>query len=319
MALQLLRRLGIAIPSILGISVLLYLLLSLAPGDPFEALAGNPNIPPEVATELRVRFGLDEPFLGRYISWLGAMLTGDWGFSFASRVDVLTLIGQRVLPTLFVAGCALLLAVCLAVPVGVRAGLRPGSVFDQLANLGAFIGFSLPTFFTGMLLILLFGIWLRLLPTVYEARLNATGFEWLLLQLRQSILPILVLALVQFGIYVRIIRASVIEVVRQDHVRTAVAKGLKPRRVVWIHIFGNALLPLVTMIALQLPSLFGGAIITEQIFRVPGVGSLLIEAILSNDTPVIMAIAFISSVLVVLCNILADLLCMWIDPRIRRS
>ncbi len=319
MALHLLRRLMIAIPSILGISLLLYLLLSLAPGDPFEALAGNPNIPPEVAAELRLRFGLDEPFLARYLSWLGAMLSGEWGFSFASRTDVLGLIGHRIAPTLFIAGCALVLALCLAIPVGLRAGLRPGSAFDQLANLGAFIGFSLPTFFTGMLLLLLFGIWWRLLPTVYDSRLTATGIDWWAAQLRQSILPIIVLASVQFGVYVRIIRASVIEVSRQDHVRTATAKGLKPRRVAWVHVFGNALLPLVNMVALQLPTLFGGAIITEQIFRIPGIGSLLIEAILANDTPVIMAIAFISSVLVVTCNILADLLCMWIDPRTRRS
>ena len=319
MVLHLLRRLMIAIPSILGISLLLFLLLSLAPGDPFEALAGNPNIPPEVAAELRMRFGLDQPFFEQYLRWMGSMLSGNWGFSFASRTDVLGLIGQRIGPTLFIAGCALVLALCLAVPVGLRAGLRPGTVFDRLANLGAFVGFSLPTFFTGMLLLLVFAIWWRWLPTVYNARLAESGFDWWVAQLRQSILPILVLASVQFGVYVRIIRASVIEVSRLDHVRTATAKGLKPRRVNWVHVFGNALLPLVTMVALQLPTLFGGAIITEQIFRVPGIGSLLIEAILSNDTPVIMAIAFISSVLVVLCNILADLLCMWIDPRIRRN
>ena len=170
-----------------------------------------------------------------------------------------------------------------------------------------------------MLLLLLFGIWWRLLPTVYDSRLTATGIDWWVAQLCQSILPITVLASVQFGIYVRIIRASVIEVSRQDHVRTATAKGPRPHRVAWGHVFGNALLPLVTMVALQLPSLFGGAIITEQIFRISGTGSLLIEAILANDTPVIMVIAFISSVLVVLCNILADLLCMWIAPRTRRS
>ncbi len=319
MAVFFLRRLALAIPSILGISILLYLLLSAAPGDPFEALAGNPNIPPEVAAELRVRFGLDEPFLSRYVNWLVAMLTGDWGFSFASRVDVINLIMQRVPATLFIAGAAQILAVCIAIPVGLRAGLRPGSAFDRIANLTAFIGFSLPTFFTGMMLILIFGIYFRLFPTVYEARIDAQGLDWVNLQLRQSLLPILVLASVQFGVYVRIVRASVIDVSRQDYVRTATAKGLKPRRVKWVHVLGNSLLPLVTMVALQMPSLFGGAIITEQIFRIPGVGSLLIESILSNDTPVIMAIAFISSILVVLFNIIADLLCMWIDPRIRRG
>lgn len=319
MTVQLVRRLALAIPSVLGISILLYLLLSAAPGDPFEALAGNPNIPPEVAAELRVRFGLDQPFFTRYVSWLAAMLTGDWGFSFASRMDVLDLVLQRVPTTLFIAGAAQVLAVCVAVPVGIRAGLRPGSAFDRLANLTAFVGFSLPTFFTGMMLILIFGVYLRIFPTVYDARIDASGLNWLSLQLRQSLLPVLVLASAQFGVYVRIVRASVIDVSRQDYVRTATAKGLRPRRVTWVHVFGNALLPLVTMVALQMPSLFGGAIITEQIFRISGVGSLLIESILSNDMPVIMAIAFISSILVVVFNIVADMLCMWIDPRIRRS
>lgn len=319
MAVYLLRRLAVAIPSILGISILLYLLLSAAPGDPFEALAGNPNIPPEVAVELRARFGLDEPFFARYLSWVSAMLAGDWGFSFSSRIDVLDLILQRVPSTLFIVGAAQLLAIAIAVPVGLYAGLRPGTAFDRMANLAAFVGFSLPTFFTGMMLILIFGIYLRWFPTVFDARLNASGLEWIYLQLRQSFLPIVVLACVQIGIYVRIVRASVIDVSRQDFVRAATAKGLKPRRVRWVHVLGNALLPLVTMVALQMPTLFGGAIITEQIFRIPGVGSLLIEAILSNDTPVIMAVAFISSILVVLFNIIADVLCMWIDPRIARN
>jgi peptide/nickel transport system permease protein len=312
----LLRRLLIAIPSIFGISVVLFTVLALAPGDPFGELATNPNVPAEVRANLRVQFGLDDPIAVRYVRWLAAMLQGEWGFSFASRIDVDKLILQRLPATLAVIGLSQVLALLIAIPIGVIAATRPYTIFDQLANTFAFVGFSLPTFFTGLLFILLFSIHLDWLPFVYRADLHETGWRWWWEQFRQSIMPITVLGLFQGASWTRYVRSAVLDVIRLDYVTTARSKGLTERAVVVKHALRNALIPVVTLVALQMPAIFGGAIITEQIFRVPGIGSLLISAILANDTPVIMAVTFVFSCLVILFNLLADVLYGWLDPRI---
>src|SRR5438105_9871827 len=183
----LLRRLLIAVPSLLGISVVLFVVLALAPGDPFGELATNPNVPPEVALALRAKFGLDDPIYLRYLHWLSAMLHGDWGFSFVSRMNVDTLILQRLPATLYVIGSAQVLALLIAIPVGVYAATKPYSLFDQVANTLAFIGFSLPTFFTGLLLILVFSIQLDWLPFVYRADIHETGWRFFWEHLKQAI------------------------------------------------------------------------------------------------------------------------------------
>jgi peptide/nickel transport system permease protein len=312
----LLRRILIALPSLLGISVVLFTVLALAPGDPFEELATNPNVPAEVKQMLRLKFGLDDPVWQRYFRWLAAMLQGDWGFSFISRVDVDTLIWQRVPVTLAVIGASQLLALGVALPVGIYSAVRPYSWFDRVASTLAFIGFSLPTFFTGLLLILLFSIKLDWLPFVYRADIAATGWQWWWEHLRQAIMPVLVLGLFQGASWTRYVRSAMLDVVRLDHVTTARSKGLSERAVVMKHVVRNALIPVVTLVALQMPAVFGGAIVTEQIFRIPGIGSLLIDAILRNDTPVVMAVTFVFSCLVILFNLIADLLYGWLDPRI---
>ena len=311
-----LRRLLIALPSLLGISVVLFTVLALAPGDPFEELATNPNVPPEVRLALRVKFGLDDPIWERYVRWLTAMLHGDWGFSFISRVDVDQLILQRIPATLAVIGASQVLALLVALPVGILSAVKPYSWFDRIASTTAFIGFSLPTFFTGILLILIFSIKLDWLPFVFRADLSATGWHWWWEQIKQSIMPITVLGLFQGASWTRYVRSAVLDVVRLDYVTTARAKGLNERVVVMKHVVRNALIPVVTLVALQMPAVFGGAIVTEQIFRIPGIGSLLIDAILRNDTPVIMAVTFVFSCLVILFNLIADLLYGWLDPRI---
>ncbi len=311
-----LRRLLIALPSVLGISVVLFTVLALAPGDPFEELAQNPNVPPEVRAALRAQFGLDDPVWQRYFHWLVNMLQGDWGFSFVSRIDVDTLILQRVPVTLAVIGASQLLALAIALPVGVMAATRPYSVFDQVANTLAFIGFSLPTFFTGLLFILFFSIYLDWLPFIYRADISATGWQWYWEHLRQAIMPIAVLGLFQGATLTRFVRSAVLDVIRLDYISTARAKGLSEHVTIVKHAVRNALIPVVTLVALQIPTIFTGAVITEQIFRVPGIGSLLISAILANDTPVIMAITFVFSCLVVTFNLIADLLYGWLDPRI---
>jgi len=311
-----LRRLLILIPSLLGISVVLFTVLALAPGDPFEELATNPNVPAEVRQMLRTKFGLDDPVYIRYFRWLAAMLQGDWGFSFISRVDVDQLILQRLPVTLVIIGSSQVLALLVALPVGIYAAMRPYSVFDQIANTFAFIGFSLPTFFTGLLFILLFSIYLDWLPFVYRADIDASGWRWWWEHIRQSIMPVAVLGLFQGASWTRFVRSSVLDVIRLDYVTTARAKGLAERVVVLKHVVRNAMIPVVTLVALSMPAVVGGAIVTEQIFRVPGIGSLLIEAILRNDTPVIMAVTFVTACLVLAFNLLADLLYGWLDPRI---
>jgi peptide/nickel transport system permease protein len=316
MSRYLLRRLLVMVPSILGISIVLFTVLALAPGDPFEELASNPNVPPAVAAALRVKFGLDDPVWLRYLHWLAAMLHGDWGFSFASRIDVGALIMQRLPTTLLVIGSSQILALAIAMPVGVLAATRPYSIFDRVANTLAFIGFSLPTFFTGLLMILLFSIRLDWLPFVYRADLGVTGWRWVWEEFRQALMPVMVLGLFQGATWTRYVRAAVLDVIRLDYVTTARAKGLAERVVITKHVVRNALAPLVTLVALQMPAVFGGAIVTEQIFRVPGIGSLLISAMLANDTPVVMAVTFVFACLVLLFNLIADLLYGWLDPRI---
>ena len=312
----LIRRLLIAIPSLIGISLILFTVLALAPGDPFEELATNPNVPPEVRENLRKQFGLDDPVMVRYVRWFGSMAKGDWGFSFASRVDVDDLILGRLPVTLVVIGSSQLLALLIAIPIGVFAATRPYSIFDQVANTFAFIGFSLPTFFTGILFILFFSIYLDWLPFVFRADISETGWRWWWVHFKQSIMPIAVLGLFQGASWTRYVRSAVLDVIRLDYVTTARSKGLAERTVIVKHALRNALIPVVTLVALQMPAVFGGAIVTEQIFRVPGIGSLLISAILANDTPVIMAVTFVFACLVIFFNLVADILYGWLDPRI---
>jgi peptide/nickel transport system permease protein len=312
----LVRRLLLAVPSLLGISVVLFGILALAPGDPFSDLASDPSIPPSVALALRAKFGLDDPIYLRYFHWLAAMLQGDWGFSFASRIDVSRLILQRLPTTLAVIGASQILALAVAIPVGVYAGVRPYSIFDQVASSLALVGFSLPTFFTGLVFILVFSVSLHWLPFVYRSDIGGSGLGLVWAYLRQAIMPVAVLGLFQGAAWTRFVRASVLDVARLDYVTTARAKGLAERVVITKHIVRNALIPIVTLVALNMPIIFGGAIITEQIFRVPGIGSLLISAILANDTPVIMGVTFVFACRVIFFNVIADLLYGWLDPRI---
>ena len=316
MSKYLVRRLLISIPVLFGISLVLFTILALAPGDPFEELATNPNVPAEVRMNLRAKFGLDDPLPIRYARWFTSMLRGDWGFSFVSRIDVDTLILQRLPTTLVVLGSAQLLGLLIALPIGTLSATRPYSIFDQIATTLAFIGFSLPTFFTGLLFILLFSIYLDWLPFIYRADISATGWRWWWEHVRQALMPVSVLGLFQGATLTRFVRSAVLDVIRLDYINTARAKGLSERTTLVKHAVRNALIPVVTLVALQIPGIFTGAVITEQIFRVPGIGALLISSILANDTPVIMAITFVFSCLVVLFNLIADLLYGWLDPRI---
>jgi peptide/nickel transport system permease protein len=218
---------------------------------------------------------------------------------------------------LFVVGSSYLIAILIAVPAGILSAVKQYSWLDNIASTFAFLGYSLPTFFTGLLFILVFTVTLGWLPEVYTTNIQETGWRWALVMLRQAAMPVAVLALFQSAELARFVRASVLEVLHLDYVRTARAKGLSEPRVVTLHVVRNALIPVVTVMALQVPGIFTGALITEQIFRVPGIGSLLIRSLNSHDTPVVMGIFFTYSILVVVFTLAADITYGILDPRIR--
>jgi peptide/nickel transport system permease protein len=306
------RRLLTSIPTLVLISMVVFGILALAPGDPLSQFAANPDIPPEVRLNIRHQLGLDQPVPVRYVKWATSFLRGDWGYSFSSRVPVDRLILQRLPTDLWVVGSSYLVAVLLAIPIGVLSAIKQYSLFDQLATTFAFIGFSLPTFFTGVLFIIIFSVRLRWLPFIYNVEVTDP-----VVMVKQALMPVGVLALFNSAGLVRFVRSSMLDNVGQDYVRTARAKGLAHRKVIIRHVLRNGLIPVVTLLALGLPAVFVGAVITEQIFRVPGIGSLLIASIQNSDTPVVMAITFVYAILVVLFNIAADVLYGLLDPRIR--
>ncbi|MGB9634104.1 MAG: ABC transporter permease [Chloroflexaceae bacterium] len=312
-----LRRLMFAIPTLLGISMVIFAILALAPGDPLAQFAADPSVPPEVRDRIRENLGLNDPWYIRYFKWLAALMRGDWGYSFASRVPVLDLIAQRLPQTLQVVGVAYLVSILIAIPIGIISAVRPYSLFDNLATTFAFIGFSVPTFFTGLLLILIFSVRLNWLPFIYDSTLRVTDWETFARQVRQMLMPVTVLALFQTGSLTRFVRAAMMENLPADYARTARAKGLSEQVVVLRHVFRNSMIPVVTLLALGVPTIFTGAIVTEQIFRINGIGELLIKSIQNSDTPVVMAITFIFAVLVVVFNLIADVLYGILDPRIR--
>lgn len=312
-----LRRVLIAIPTLLVISMVIYAVLALAPGDPMSQFAANPAVPPSVRENIKRSLGLDQPWYIRYGKWLSALVQGNWGYSFASKIPVLDLVKQRIPQTLWVVGISYLVGVLIAVPIGILSAVKQYSIFDQIATTFAFIGFSVPTFFTGLLFILIFSIKLKWLPFIYDSNLRVTNLASFGQQLKQMALPVAVLALATSANIARFMRSSMLDNLPQDYVRTARAKGLSEQMVIIRHVVSNSLIPVVTLVALGIPTIFAGAIITEQIFRVNGLGALLITSINSSDTPVVMALTFIYAILVVTFNLIADIMYGVLDPRIR--
>jgi peptide/nickel transport system permease protein len=308
----LVRRLLSSIPTLILISMVMFGIVAAAPGDPLQGLATNPDVPPEVRLNILHQMGLDEPIPIRYVKWASSWVMGQWGYSFGSHMSVARLLLQRLPTDLWVIGSAYLLAVLIAIPVGVISAVKQYSLLDQVATTSAFIGYSLPTFFTGVLMIIIFSVQLHWLPFIYNVQVHDP-----VRMIKQAIMPVAVLALFQAAALTRFVRSSMLDNVGLDYVRTARAKGLAQGRVIVRHVLRNSLIPLVTLIALQLPGVFTGAVVTEQIFRVPGIGSLLISSIQNSDTPVVMAIAFVAAILVVLMNLVADVVYGALDPRIR--
>ncbi|MCX6045301.1 MAG: ABC transporter permease [Chloroflexi bacterium] len=317
MSQYILRRVLISIPTLLVISFIIFAVLALAPGDPLAQFAVNPAIPESTRQLIRQQLGIDQPWHIRYVKWVIAMFQGNWGFSFQTKAPVIDLIWQRLPQTLQVVGVAYILAILLAIPIGIISAVRQYSFFDQVATFFAFIGFSVPSFFTGLLLMLVFAIGLHWFPIVYSSTLEITNWSSFVLQIRQMTLPVAVLVVQQTAALTRFMRSSMLDNLPLEYVRTARAKGLAERVVVLRHVVTNSLIPVVTLIALGIPTIFAGAIITENLFRVNGLGQLLITAIQNSDTPVVMALTFIFAVLTVTFNLVADVLYGVLDPRVR--
>ena len=313
----LIKRLLITIPTLIAISIVIFAILALAPGDPLGEFASNPAITAEVRENIRRSLGLDQPTYIRYFKWFGSFIRGDMGYSFNSRSPVAELLWQRIPTTFLIVGSAYILGLFIAFPLGIISAIKRYSVTDQIITTIAFLGFSIPPFFTGLLFIIIFSVQLGWFPFIYNSTLQVTDWQSFIAQLRQSIMPISVLALYHAAILMRFIRSAVLDELQQEYVRTALSKGLNKFTVIKNHVLRNALIPVVTLIALDIPAIFTGALVTEQIFRVPGIGALLIESIYRSDTPVVMAITFIYAILIVLFNLIADLVYAMLDPRVK--
>jgi peptide/nickel transport system permease protein len=312
----LINRILISIPTLIAISMVIFAVLALAPGDPMAEFANNPSITEEVRENIRASLGLDKPIYIRYFKWILALTRGDLGYSFTSRSPVLELILQRLPTTILVVGTAYLLSTIIAFPLGVISAIERNSIWDKLATTFAFLGFSLPTFFTGLLFIIIFSVQLKWFPFIYNSTLQVTNWQTFIEQIKQSIMPVSVLALYQSATLMRFVRSAVLEELNKEYVKTALAKGLNNFDVLKNHILRNATIPVVTLIALEIPTIFTGALVTEQVFRVPGIGALLIESIYRSDTPVVMAITFIYAILIVIFNLIADITYGLLDPRV---
>ncbi|XTZ10177.1 MAG: ABC transporter permease [cyanobacterium endosymbiont of Rhopalodia yunnanensis] len=313
----LIKRLSTAIPTLLVISIVIFTILALAPGNPLGEFASNPAITPEIRENIRKNLGLDQPIYIRYIKWISAFIRGDLGYSFTSKSPVIHLILQRIPTTLWVAGTAYLLSFLIAFPLGIVSALKRYSLLDQIATTVAFLGFSLPTFLTGLLFIIIFSVQLKWFPFIYNSTLQITNWSSFVEQIKQSIMPICVLALYQSAILMRFFRSAILDELPQEYVRTAYAKGLGSFAILKNHILRNAMIPVITLIALDIPTIFTGALVTEQVFRIPGIGALLVESIYRNDTPVIMAITFIYAILIFIGNFVADFTYSFLDPRVK--
>ena len=331
----LIRRLLTAIPTLLVISFVVFALLDLAPNDPTGNLPMT--IPPAVRQKIRESLGLDQPFHIRYFKWMKQFFINEplniveevfdvtignsedrlRVRSWATRSPVVDLIIERTPQTLWVVGLSYLVSIIISVPIGVISAVKQYSIFDQLGTFVSMVGFSVPTFFTGLVAIVIFSVRLHWFPSVYNTTHDVTDLASFVVQVKQMAMPVLVLTLYSTAQLSRFTRSSMLENLNLDYVRTARSKGLAERAVIISHVLRNSLIPVATLIAIGIPQIFAGAIITEQIFRVNGLGALLIIAIQGADIPLVQSLVFIFAVLIVAFNILVDMLYGVLDPRIR--
>lgn len=326
------RRLLQAIPLLFVISVIVFALIQVSPNNPLSAMQNNPNISPEDLLRLENEYGLHDPLPLKYSKWLGQTVTGNWGDSFVTHRPVLTEISERLPNTLYLSGLAFVFALVIAIPIGMISAVRQYSLFDHLVTTIAFMGQSIPIFWFGLILIIIFSVniqnpWagtpvfphpppLPLFPGGGMTTLGSDAPEPLVDRVWHLVLPVTMLAVFQLAQHVRYMRAGMLDVLKMDYIRTATAKGLRYRAVVLRHAFKNAAIPVVTIIALEIPSLFNGALFTETIFSWPGMGRLFFNSAERGDYPVLMGILMFSATLIILFNLVADIAYGFLDPRI---
>lgn len=304
-------RLLRAIPLLFGLSILVFSLVHAAPGGPLTVYLENPNVRPEDIARLERLLGLDRPLHEQYLGWLSAFVRGDWGFSFVDGRPVLDRVLERAGATLELMGTAFTVALAAALVLGSLASLRPGRAFDSLVSGASIVGISVPTFWLGLVLQLVFAVELRLLPTAGREDLAGGG------RLPHLVLPVVTLSSFYAASWIRYVRASLGATLARDFVRAGRARGLSEAQVLLRHALPNAFFPLLTVLALDFALLFSGAVVTETVFAWPGMGTLLLDSVYRRDYSVLMAILMVGSVAVVLSNLLADLVYGWLDPRVR--
>ena len=310
-----LKRLLYAIPVFLGITFVIYTLINLAPGGPLSVLAASGEMSLSDLEALKISMGLDKPIVIRYFIWLGDLLHGDFGISYRTSQEVSLMISQRIMPSLMLTGTGILAAMLVGVPLGIISAYKPNSVWDHISTFISFIGASVPTFFLRLLLIYVLAVKLKWFPT---SGMQSSGMSGNLLDLLHHLaLPAFVCGIQPIGNYIKQTRSSVLEVLNEEYIKTARSKGLTNVVIVLKHAFRNALIPIVTTISLSIPFLIGGAVVTEQIFAWPGIGSLMITAITSRDYPVIMGVAVLICGVVLVANLILDLIYAALDPRIK--
>ncbi|MEK0083742.1 ABC transporter permease [Benzoatithermus flavus] len=312
-----LRRLFHAVPLLIGVSVIGFAIMHLAPGGPLAVYTLNPTITSRDIERIRVVLGLDQPLPLQYLKWATGMLTGNWGNTFFGGRPVFDVIIERVPATVLLMGSALAVSLLLGLLVGIVGAVRRGSVFDHLATTGALLALSFPTFWFGLMAIFLFAVKLGWLPSGGMYELGEEGNPLDLL--RHLVLPVMVLALVLTASWSRYARSSFLEVMSQDYMRTARAKGLTRRAQLLRHALPNAVKPLVALLGIELPTLFSGALVTETIFGWPGMGRLFVDALTMKEYPILMGMLMFTAIVVILANLLADLVIALIDPRVRMS
>lgn len=311
-----LRRLLQTLPMLLFASLIIFMLFAKTPGDFID---GNIALTPARAAELKALYGLDQPLLTRYLHWLNRLLHGDAGFSLQYQIPVSELLNQYIWNSFLLASIALLFYWGIGLAIGVASALRANTLFDHLVSIGVFAAMSFPTFFLCLLLIKWFAVDLHWLPVggMTQTGSDDTGWAWVMQVAAHLVLPVLALVMLQAGSLTRYVRASMLEVIRMDFIRTARAKGLRERTVILRHALRNALLPIITLLGFELPGLFSGAIITEKVFNWPGAGHIHIDSLAARDYPVLMGFTLFLAVLTLVGNLLADVLYAWADPRIR--
>lgn len=306
------RRVAATLPVLLIVALIVFLMTRLAPGDPAALLVGDSASLADIE-RVRVQLGLDRPLPVQFFQWAAGVLQGDLGQSLFLNRSVASLIGQRIEPTLSLAGLTLVMTVLVAVPLGVLAAWRHGGWLDRALMSFSVLGFSIPTFVIGYLLIWVVALKGGLLPVQGYARLE----EGVLLWLRHLVLPSLALSIIYLALIARVTRAAVAEALTEDYVRTARAKGISERQVLLRHALANAAVPIVTVIGIGVALLIGGVVVTETVFAIPGLGQLTVDAVLSRDYPLIQGITLFFAALYVLINLLVDLSYLVLDPRIR--